>query len=183
MAAIEAGGEKICELAAGRVASWDGLRHLTHTSVPPCLQFAERQGWLRFAVASLKYLVFVEPAVGSEVWLFSADEETVCLVEVFSLPPSVSPAGLLDELGEPDLVYRVPLAVRLQRPQQLPGPDLQEYVYAGRGLALAVQQPEGGVLELVRLRGFEAMTAAAYVEQFGELPGLRFFPDSTGVGE
>lgn len=161
-------------LAAGDLLAWHGLHPFHAVRPPACLRFTGQGGWLPFSQTQLAFEVFRFLPGHSEVWLFCDQNGAVCLVEVFGLATVPSLAQVLDELGSPDVIAPVPLAAKLQRPAYLEGSDLIERVYAGRGMALATRKASKGHLEIVRVRGFQIMLAAAYQERFVSLPATRF---------
>jgi hypothetical protein len=168
---------QVCDLAAGQLTGWTGLDPFRLEAAPACLGPAEREGWLDLGRGATPYRVCRTIPDRVEVWLFHPPGEAVCLVEVYP-PAGESPVGtLLDSLGEPDLRYEYPLAGRLQRMLGRSGEGLDERVYGGRGLAVAVTHGAGREERLFRLRGFRPTRAEEYFADFVDLPGPRFLEE------
>jgi hypothetical protein len=166
--------QQVCDLAAGRLAGWEGLSPFRLEAAPSCLGPPEREGWLDLGRGATAYRVCRTVPDHVEVWLFHPPGEVVCLVEVYP-PATADPVGtLLDALGEPDLLYEYPLAGRLQRMLGRSGEGLDERVYGSRGLAVAVTHRAGREQQLFRLRGFRPARAEEYYADFVDLPEPRF---------
>ena len=169
--------QQVCDLAAGRLAAWDGLHPFPIDVAPACLGPPERDGWLDLGSGATMYRVYRTVPEHVEIWLFHPPGKVVCLVEIYP-PPTVRLAvALLGSLGEADLRYEYPLAARLQRMLGEPGEALEERVYSGRGLAVAVARRAGREERIFRLRGFRAMPAEEYYTDFVDLPEPRFLEE------
>lgn len=166
--------EAICNLAEGNFLAWEGLQPFNVAKPPACLGRQESDGWLRFRWGYAAYRVFRCGPEGPDVWLFTLDDDRVRLIEVFSLPMALGEGALQEQLGVPELEVPCPLAAQLQRPLGTLGQDLNEWIYAGRGLALLLGRTPGAQERLVRVRGFELMSAEEYRQRFVELPPVRF---------
>jgi hypothetical protein len=157
----------VCRLAAGMVSEWLGLRPFPLAEWPDCLGPGRGEGWLQFHHESLHYREFCSAGSSSPVRLYAPGDADVCLVEVTN-PPSPD----LGPLGPPELTFNYPAAARLQHPVPGAGKDLTEAVYGSRGLAALLSSGR-----VIRLRGFQPVSAAAYRDRFVELPPIRWFPD------
>ncbi len=166
--------ETICNLVEGNLLAWEGLQPFNVDEPPACLGRQESDGWLRFRWGHAAYRVFRCSPGGPEVWLFTLDDIRVRLIEVFLLPRSLATGDLLEQLGVPELEVVCPLAAQLQRSFGAPDEDLNELVYAWRGLALLLGRTPGARERLVRVRGFEIMSAEEYRQRFVDLPPVRF---------
>lgn len=162
-------------LVTGQFLKWRGLRDAPADRLPACLRATGNMGWLPFPKGLLQFEVLLLESSHLEVWLFKDEAGKVCLLEVYGLKADPSFTQILDDLGPPDFIGPVPLAAKLQRPTYLAGSDLIERVYARRGMALAARRGKEGLLEIVRVRGFEVMPASQYWDRFVELPATRFF--------
>jgi hypothetical protein len=119
--------------------------------------------WLQFSRCFRPYRVFHH--ANGEVSLFWFEDDQVHLVEIFPSSDYVD----WKELGTPECRLDVPLAARLLNPSRFTGAHLAEAVFAARGLALVIS--DSGVK---RIRGFKAMPAAEYRQQFVSLPPVQF---------
>lgn len=166
--------EAVCDLAEGNLLDWKGLQPFDVEVPPACLGRQESDGWLQFRWGYAAYRVFRCRSEGPEVWLFTLDDSKVRLIEVFLLPTSLVIGVLREQLGAPELKVACPLPARLQRPLGTPDEDLNELVYARKGLALLLGRNPEARERLIRVRGFEIMSAEAYRHRFVDLPPVRF---------
>jgi hypothetical protein len=56
-----------------------------------------------------------------------------------------------------------------QPTQSVPGDSIEELVYGARGLAVLVARRADGAADVIRLRGFAAMSADAYLDDYVRL--------------
>jgi hypothetical protein len=169
--------ETICHLVEGRILKWKGLPPFSVEELPSCLRQEASHGWLKFKQGYAAYRIFRTTDGGPEAWLFTFDGYRIHLIEVFSLPLSVEVGPLLDQLGTPEMRLAHPLAAQLQRPLKRPDENLNEIIFARRGLALLLGYAPDTPARLVRVRGFGVMLAETYQELFVDLPPMRFFPE------
>ncbi len=168
---------QVCDLASGRLTGWTGLDPFRVEATPACLGPPEREGWLDLGRGATPYRVCRTVPDRVEVWLFHPPGGAVCLVEVYPTATAGPVGTILEPLGEPDLRYEYPLAGRLQRMLGRSGEDLDERVYGGRGLAVAVTHGGGREARVLRLRGFPPTRAEKYYADFVALPEPRFLEE------
>jgi len=169
--------QTICDLAAGELSQWRGLRPFALETIPDCLESTGGNGWLQFGQRHLAYCVFRLGSAGSVVWLFSFDDGQVHLVEVQEPQQNISVDEVLDGLGPPDARLAYSSAARLQRPLGELDERVSEYVFSSRGLALLIGHTPNGSRRILRVRGFEVMPLQRYKELFIDLPEPRFFSE------
>ncbi len=169
---VDAGVEPraICDLIEGNVGGWSGLGTLDHDDLPDCLGSVQAKGIRHFKLATLGSDTYRSPRALGEVridWWMNGNG--VVLVEVGPFPPlaaaplqaGLGPADATFRYGEEELAYW-----NLDAP---PGGVLIELVYAARGLSILVARDASGAANAIRLRGFTAMPAERYVDDYVRL--------------
>lgn len=104
-----------------------------------------------------------------ELWSLQG-ENTVALLEYDDGPPVADPAGVLEALGEPDVV--------LDNERTAQGATVTEHVYARRGLTLSIARPYPGSAEqarkIVHVQLYRQCTLTDYWRYIG--PGMELRP-------
>lgn len=161
----------ICRLAALDIAGWRGLPPFPIDQAPECLGPERSRGWLEFRRGWLAYRDS-RPKDETAVRLFAGEDGNACLLEVY--PSGIDAEHLLAQLRPAETIAPFPLEAELQYPVRRPGETLEDHIYGARGLALLLASRAGEGTRVVRLRGFEPMTAAQYRQWFVDLPPLVF---------
>lgn len=162
----------ICLLVDGNVKPWRGLGRLELAQLPSCVGSRIEQGTFRFRLMLLAVDAYRVPS-GGELRVYSAINGQA--IELIDVKPSPAPAAaaLLGELGAPAATHLYSLEERAAANLPAPlGGAVEEAIYAGHGLAIAVAREPSGDAVVARIRGFQPMPAEHYLDQY-----VRFEPE------
>jgi len=164
----------ICLLIDGRVEQWRGLGRLEYSELPACVGERIEQGSIRFRLMLLAVDTYRASSGNAEVRVYWALNGG--LIELVDVKPSVAPPAelLLDKLDGAATTHVYSVEERAGANLEVP-PDgsIEEVIYSGKGLAIAVARAPSGEAVVVRIRGFTPMPLAQYVDEY-----VRFDPEA-----
>jgi hypothetical protein len=164
----------ICRLVDGNLEGWRGLGQLDFREIPSCVGFHIEHGTTRFQLLLLAADTYRAASGRADVRLYWAiNGGAVELVEVLPTPARDT-ASLLAELGAPALTHVYSADERTAANLPVPrGGSIEEAVYDGRGLAVALARDPARAAAVVRIRGFRPMPAEQYLDAY-----VRFEPEA-----